>query len=537
MVKTTYRDVLRPTPTPSTPDVVTKEGGRAYALDPFARLRRFLILGASEGTYYASREAHAAANLDVVRECLRLDPATTIETIRKVSVDGLAPSNDHAIAAIAVAAGFDYGSIENNKWRRQQAYDAALDICRTFTHLSAFIQLRGPQISGRGQRRLVSRWFNRDARHVAYQAVKYPSRDGWSQKDALILAHPTPATGVHGAIFQWIMTGELPETIVPLADPSTSLVAPIVGRDALHKVGNDPKAAAMIVRHYRLPREAVPTELLNSAEVWSALAEDMTYWALLRNLNKLTAVGALNDRATKNRVLTTLTDKDALRRSRVHPLTVLIAARQYAQGTGDKGRLSWNPDRLIVAALDQAFYDAFGNVPSTGKKILLSVDVSSSMTQKSGVASLSSREIAAVMAMVTLDREPNATIVGFSDRLIKPLPIRPHQHLADVVAVMGKQQYGWTHCVLPIKDALDNRERYDAFVSYTDGQTADVLGNVAQTLFAYRERFGPTRHVVVAASADEFSLNDPRDPLSLDVAGFDAGVPAIVADFVSGNLG
>ena len=40
-----------------------------------------------------------------------------------------------------------------------------------------------------------------------------------------------------------------------------------------------------------LPREAVPTEWLNSPEVWAALVPHMPMEAMVRNLAKMTVVG------------------------------------------------------------------------------------------------------------------------------------------------------------------------------------------------------------------------------------------------------
>jgi 60 kDa SS-A/Ro ribonucleoprotein len=64
----------------------------------------------------------------------------------------------------------------------------------------------------------------------------------------------------------------------------------------------------------------------------------------------------------------------------MHPIAVLAALRTYASGRGARGRGVWNPVREIVEALDAAFYTAFGNVEPTGKRLLLALDVSASMT-------------------------------------------------------------------------------------------------------------------------------------------------------------
>jgi 60 kDa SS-A/Ro ribonucleoprotein len=46
----------------------------------------------------------------------------------------------------------------------------------------------------------------------------------------------------------------------------------------------------------------------------------------------------------------------------------------------------------------------------------------------------------------------------------------------------------------------------------------------------------PARLVVVGMTATGFTIADPSDPLSLDVAGFDSAVPRLISDFARGDL-
>src|SRR5439155_27112746 len=131
-------------------------------------------------------------------------------------------------------------------------------------------------------------------------------------------------------------------------------------------------------------REAIPTRFLNDKLVWEALLERMPMTAMIRNLGKMTSVGLLEsnlDTSTKM-VVSRLTNADILKKSRVHPLNVLVAQRMYAQGHGDKGSLKWSPVSAITGALDDAFYGSFGNVERTGKNFFLGVDISGSMASR-----------------------------------------------------------------------------------------------------------------------------------------------------------
>jgi 60 kDa SS-A/Ro ribonucleoprotein len=140
------------------------------------------------------------------------------------------------------------------------------------------------------------------------------------------------------------------------------------------------EAARAIVRH-RLTREMVPTELLRHAVAWEALLEWMPLAAMVRNLGVMSKVGLLVPTSAASRsVVGRLGDRAALRAARLHPVGLLAALRTYARGRGVKGVGKWTPLPQVVDALDAAFYLAFDSAPSTGKRVLLALDVSGSMS-------------------------------------------------------------------------------------------------------------------------------------------------------------
>ena len=134
----------------------------------------------------------------------------------------------------------------------------------------------------------------------------------------------------------------------------------------------------------------------------------MPLTALVRNLAKMTAVGLLKPSSAAVKVVADrLADADYLRKSRLHPMALLLAQKTYAGGRGVKGSLKWEPVSRVVDALDAAFYKAFSNVEPAGKRTLLALDVSGSMACGSiAGTSLTPREASAAMAMVTARTEP-----------------------------------------------------------------------------------------------------------------------------------
>jgi 60 kDa SS-A/Ro ribonucleoprotein len=539
-VATRLRALVTPQsePVPGSAQVPNSAGGFAWALDKWSRLDRFLVLGSEGGTYYIGERQLTVENAGAVAECIAEDGVRAVRRIVEVSASGRAPRNDPALFALAMAAG------TGDEATRAAALEALPRVARTGTHLFHWLQyVRAFRGWGRGVRRAVGAWYTaRPDRELAYQLLKYPQRDGWSHRDALRLAHPVPRDEVQRTLFaRTVQRGSLAEM-----DTDSPALALVRAADALHAdPGVSPARAAAMVREARLTREMLPTPLLKHPEVWEALLEEMPFTALVRNLATLTRVGVLapgSDAAEM--VAARLADGDALRRARVHPVQVLSALRTYARGRGVRGRGAWTPVARVVDALDAAFYLAFGAVEPAGRRVMLALDVSGSMMASVlGLEGLSCREASAAMALVTAATEPRHFFTaftagkyrsmhhGFSSGLT-PLSISPRQRLDDVVRQVGSLPFGGTDCALPMLEATKNGWKVDLFVVYTDNETWAGDVHPSQALRRYRERTGiPAKLVVVGMASNGFTIADPEDAGMLDVVGFDAAAPQLIADF------
>ena len=91
-------------------------------------------------------------------------------------------------------------------------------------------------------------------------------------------------------------------------------------------------------------------------------------------------------------------------------------------------------------------------VEPTGKRFLLAIDVSGSMTcfNVLGSTSISARVASAAMAMVTARTESNYHMVGFSDKLV-PLNINAKMSLAEVMKNIEKVRLLWEYVQIQIQ--------------------------------------------------------------------------------------
>ena len=67
-------------------------GGYVFAIDDMARLRRFLTIGTTGGTYYTSAPELTRDNAEVVLRLAQSNPTALVDEIVAVSTAGRAPS-------------------------------------------------------------------------------------------------------------------------------------------------------------------------------------------------------------------------------------------------------------------------------------------------------------------------------------------------------------------------------------------------------------------------------------------------------------
>ena len=503
-------------------------GGYGFVLDDLARLRRFLTLGVEGGTYYVSERELTKDNAGIVLAFAKNRATELVSEIVAVSTTGRAPRQKPALFALAAACSL------GDEDDRRTALAALPLVARTGTHLFLFAgyieQFRG---WGPALRRAVGAWYTtKPVADVAFQAVKYRQREGWSHRDLLRLSHPETVESDRRRLFDWICGRE------------TSVDGLRVIEGFQRAQTASPREVAGLVADYPLSWEMLPDAALAEPVVWEALLDKGTpATALMRQLPRLTRLGLLprfGHRTTK--VVKQLADPERLRSARVHPISVLVAARTYASGHSARGGAEWTPSRPIVDALDAAFYAAFGAIQPTGKRLLLALDVSGSMTAPISGMPITCREASAALALVTAATEDAYEIVAFTSRsrtrggsALSPLAISPRQRLDDVISTVSGLAFGGTDCALPMLYALEAGLEIDTFVIYTDNETWSGSIHPHEALRRYREKTGITaRLVVVGMTSTGFSIADSADAGMLDVAGFDAAVPTVISDFARG---
>lgn len=537
---------------PVTPEQVPNAaGGYTFATTDLQRLQRFLVLGTTGGTYYATEQALTKDTGGVVLDLCRTQGRLVVDTVLDISTGGRALRQNPGLFALAAVS-----ALAEDEDARMAAFAAVSAVARTKSTLSQWLAYR-LMFGGKGPatERTVRNWLqNRDVADLAYQFVKYRERAGWTTRDLLMLGRPPggqPGTDRWG-LYRWAAGhGD-----VPLGDyPALAQVA------AWERVkgGGDVGAVLEAIADPGLPHEAIPQEMRANPLVWEALLthDRLPITALLRNLASMTRAGVFRPMtAWSTLVAQRLTDGDRLRRGRVHPMAILLALRTYASGVGERGTSTWVPDPVIVAALDRAYYQAFAYVEPSGLRYLLGLDVSGSM-ESSYVAGtrMTCREASAAIAMSILAVEEPANVhtlgfspgaghqapqrwgysVGWNTSSVTSLPLHSGMRLTEAVQAVAGLPFSRTDCSLPMQWALQHQVPVDVFVVVTDNETWHGSMHPHEALRHYRAGMGiDAAMVVVSLTATGNTIADPSDPRQLDIAGLDANVPRILADFGRG---
>lgn len=514
----------------------THQGGEAYGVDAFTRARRFLILGSEGGSFYVNERALTAENIKSIGQALDSDGMRLVNMIVDISDRGLAPKNDPALLALAMAASYENPNKPDYATSiRSYALTVLPKVARTGTHLFHFAayadSLRG---WGSALRKGIGRWYtSKSPLALAQQVTKYQQRDGWSHADLLRLAHPMP-NALQSAIFKYVVDGELP------SERGEAAIDYLYAVEAIKHESDRTKIVALI-QDYNLPREVLPTNVLNDREVWEALlyaGKGMPFTAMLRNLGNMAKVGLLEQGAAATKfVIDRLYDEDAMRKARIHPLDLLKAKLIFQSGQGLRGSGVWTPIQPVTNALEKAFYLSFGTVEPTGKNILFALDVSASMSwgEVGGVPGLTPAMATATLSLVSLKVERYAEVVGFADG-IRNLGVSENDSLDSATRKVAGLTYGGTDCSLPFTYATRLKKQFDAFVVLTDNETGYV--NPSKALRHYRSTSGihDAKLVVVGMLANQFSIADPTDMNMLDVVGFDTSTPNVLSSFVRGDI-
>ncbi len=526
--KNTATPQTQPIPGREAEMIQGRSGGWMFKAGTWKLLRRCLLIGTAQSTYYAGKKELTDDFVEVLRNAIAENPNKVAEEILYAS-DGRAINNSAPIFALVLLS---MGETPEAKRAFQEIFP---QVVRTGSHFYEWLNytksLRG---FGKVIREVGKTWLSRDdVKGLAYQLLKYQRRNGFSHRDALRLFHVKPPTEDHRQLFEWVVKGweELP------AEIPSPVLAQIWWYEWLKR--NPTQTHEAIAEGHLTHEMAAPVGKMDK-QAWQLLFNEMPIGAMLRNLGSLTELGVLrgDQQANLERVQAVLNNKQHLRKGRIHPIDVLKALKTYKSG-GRLGRSqkTWNPVSQIVDILETALELSFDVVEPTDKVFMHAVDISSSMSY--GVVDsvgLSCCEIATTMALVTAKAEKNYMIRGFSTKFCD-LGITAKDSFSSAIAKASDQNFGGTNASVAYDWMIKTKFKADVVCFWTDNESWAGGRHPRQALAEYRQKVNKDiKAVYITLTPYGITLVDPRDPLSWDLAGFDPGVPRLIQMLAAGEL-
>ena len=526
----------KPKSTPQTQAIAGREaemiqgrsGGFAFDAGIWRMLRRCLLIGTAQSTYYAGKHELSGDFIDTVQKCVAED-ADRVKSEILYASDGRAVNNSAPILALVLL------SMGDSQVAKRNFMEIFPQVVRTGSHFYEWMNytksMRG---FGKVIRESGKAWLSTpDTKALAYQLLKYQQRQGFSHRDALRLFHVKPETDDQQALYQWVVKGwdELPSRI-----PSDAL-AQIWWYEWLKR--HPDKTHEAIAKGKLTHEMAAPIGQMD-VRAWQLLFNEMPIGALLRNLGSLTELGVLTAKNKDNlkHVANVLNNRDRLKKGRIHPIDVLKALKTYQSG-GALGRSqkTWQPIPRIVDILETALEMSFDAIAPTGATFLHAIDVSGSMSSYTvSSIGLTCCEIAATMALATVKAETNYAIRGFTTDF-HDLGITKKDSFSSAMQKTTNQNFGGTDASVAYDWAIKNKFYADVFCFWTDSESWAGRRQPSEALAEYRRKVNANaKAIYVTLAPYKLSLVDPKDPNSWDMGGFDPSMPRAIQMVAMGEV-
>lgn len=500
--------------------VQNNAGGYVFGASNLQRLDRFLILGSESNTFYQGNRSLTMENVSNLLECIEKDGVGTVKRIVEIRKSGRSYRSDACILAILYC--LKKGDVDTRRLAATYFKEVAVTGSDVLMALDLFYAL-GFGMS-KVTRRAFSEWYtSKTPDNLAFQVIKYRNRNGMGHDRPWQASHGKPKDFPHlMPILTRLEKGWDDALTAEDKDQIPQIVKDFVNLKGCVK---DPEAAAfMIDSNKSITWEMIPTEVSNDHNVQLALLKNMQVNAMVRNLAKYTAHGLFEERPEALKiVLDKLNSVDQVKRSKIHPFRLYVAAKQYGMGHGDKGNLTWTPNHRIIDALERAFEAALNNNLETSESVyVIGVDISGSMSDPTSVASISAREAAIVMSFILARQYPNSEVIPFHVRTF-PAVRAVGRSLSDYVSGFIREASG-TDCSVLFKYATTMKSAPDGIISLTDGETWSgthpfkVLDDLRNSS---KKRI---KSILVPIIANRTTINRPDDLDSYEIVGFDSGM-------------
>jgi 60 kDa SS-A/Ro ribonucleoprotein len=489
-------------------DTLNAAGGAAYDFSPKHKLAQYAATGCLNATFYASDAEQLATVLEL---CKDIDPEFIARTAIFARERG--HMKDMPALLCAVLAVRSPGLL-------CEVFDRVIDNGKMLQNFVQMIRSGtvGRKSLGTAPKRMVRKWFeSRDDAAVFRASIGQDP----SLADIIKMVHPKPATPSREALYGYLIGREHNAAALP----------DIVKQYEAFKTG-----ATKTVPH-------VPFQMLTSLELgqaeWTEIAKNAPWQMTRMNLNTFARHDVFASPSMVKLIAERLRNPVEIARARAFPYQLMTA---YLSA-------DIRVPSSIVNALQDAMGLAIKNVPSIAGKLYVCLDVSGSMqspvtgVRKGSTSVVRCLDVAALVAAALVRKNPEATVVPFSDNVVN-CRFNVRDSVLTNAKFLASLPSGGTNCSAPLKMLNQQRALGDLVVYVSDnqswvetarGQHGSGATATMQEWAKFKSRNPAAKLVCIDLQPYGNTQAKDREDI-LNVGGFSDQVFEVLGDFAAGRM-
>jgi 60 kDa SS-A/Ro ribonucleoprotein len=496
-------------PSASVADTVNNAGGKAYSFDDKHALAQLAATGCLNDTFYTKAE-------DQLKITLELAAKVPAEFVAKVALwsreHGYMKDMPALLCAYLAAKG--EGALLTKVFPR---------VINNGKMLRNFVQIIRSGVTGRKSfgslpKRLISQYFeSHDAEFIFRNSVGNDP----SLADVIKMAHPKPDTKGKAALFAYL-----------IGKKHTKKELPQIVRDYLDYLAGDWKD---------LPK--LPFEMLSSSsddKAWAELAKVASWTGTRMNLKSFAKHNVFKDKKAIKMIVDRLKDEELIAKANVFPYQLMIAHKMASADSEVPSE--------VTEALQDAMEIAIETTPVIDGKVFVFVDVSGSMqsaaitgNRGSATSSVMCSEVAALIASMLLRKNPNATIMPFSDHLYPECRLNPRDTVMTNAKILAELPSGGTNCSAPLAKLNADKAEGDVLIYVSDNESwvdsVHCHHGATATLAEWQkfQKRNPKAKLVCIDLAANTTTQAKNSNNVMNIGGFSDAIFSIIDAFITGG--
>lgn len=429
-------------------------GGKAYSLDKKELLAQIAATNCFNGTFYVSGEE----NLKLAKKAAQ-DLANDPEFIAKTAIYCREKSYMKDMPAFLLAVLASNGHTE----LFHKVFDRVIDnskMLRNFVQIGRSGQAgRVLNMSRSSIRKAIDRWFKtKDAKYLLNATIGNEP----SLSDIMKLARPRPEGAEREALYGYLANG-MTKGVSKYGTKKTWYLnqMPEAIQEYEH-FKRDPNGEDIPDLDFRLLDSVLTGDRM--AEMWMQKAIDGSWNFVRMNLNNFQKYGAFKYPVVIESVVSKLTDKRQIERSKAYPYQIMTAYYNF------DGPIE------VKNALHEAMELCLDNVPKFEGTTYVAVDVSGSMespitgNRPGSSSKMSCLDVAALFGSSILRVNKTAKLIPFSSNLYTT-EFTGFDSVFSNSDKLKRLPHGGTDCSLPLQFLNSRDLRGDLVIYFSDNES------------------------------------------------------------------